>query len=1117
MPIIGSLDGTFGHGRSPQVAPTPGFTIYPPIGNRSSWIFASNGAFTFDGNVTTSLQFVNNELPNIWGNTFVITPNTNFFANVKIWGAGGGGGGNTLASQASVPQGGGGAAVYGQILFRGGQPYTFFAGGSGRNHYRTGSVLGSGGGGAASGIILGNVFAGDFVSTGGFSTERRIAIAGGGGGATSRTPGTNNDPVRLPSAGSSSESKYQRGEIYLYTILTSTNLPDYNPGNDTQGYGSSTPKQSMMANLITGTSYVDFTGGDATTNSYNGGGGGGNRGGGIESGGTSYVDPDESLVAVGGKFFSPGMADDPVRGRAGDSGRPGRISFFFDNEFPVSNITATGGTVSEVPIPGYPLSYRYHTFTSNDKFTITSVGSRDTIDIFAVGGGGGTGGVAGAGGGAVALRTNWPATVGNFIVTVGSGGLASDSYSDTGVGRIYGGYRGGDSAFFNNTLSALGFPDNYTRLIYSFNSEIRYINPRGDDSTGLTPTTAFTSFESARAKTSAHPDLLVFIVMSATYNPTLEFNDIQTPINDDNKPRVFVCVPSKVIINFSVGDGRALTCPMAMLQHPLSAVYGAIFVRTLNQASDSVNNSAFFFSGYTSVPISIRIHRGSLYNCVFLEKSTNPWALSYVHPDVSSGAWNPEFKIENCTFTNKLSNTTFGSVSGNSAEQRTLFKSCIFAANISTNGVLDNCLESQIVTTKYAVAGVNDKGVFGGEYSWGGTITAIERTARPTMIVARGGGGAPRYNVESRSPELLGGTSPGAIGTVYRTAYLQPSWLAGVDFSSYGHPGGSSFYGTALASGGGGAGGPGFLAVTDNTPGGPGFEWPRRSGVYYGAGGPAAGAFNIGASDVRYASNAGAGAGGSSPAAGNDGTVMVRYVVPGELTALQPPQLYNLAALAAGGTVTQTSTYRQHLYASSGVFYVYSAPPGFYLDLLVIGGGGGGSGNGHNDYSNPGYPGQVQYYRVTDLPEQFVMTITVGAGGRYGTYHEDIHGRPGSTTTVSFSNGTFSAAGGGGGVSNYGVSQPWAWEIIYPSTGTLITNGLYSDNTTRYAPTGGGNRGNGARDNPPNYGTYGSSGHGNLTPRNPQGYGWDDSGASGFAGAVFIRYSTTGFTGTIDD
>lgn len=89
-----------------------------------------------------------------------------------------------------------------------------------------------------------------------------------------------------------------------------------------------------------------------------------------------------------------------------------------------TNIDATGGTITTVA------GVRYHTFTANGTFTVTSNVSTIPVDIFAIGGGGGGGAVCGGGGGGgVAVRAQLifdPAAasqLGSYAVVVGAGGL----------------------------------------------------------------------------------------------------------------------------------------------------------------------------------------------------------------------------------------------------------------------------------------------------------------------------------------------------------------------------------------------------------------------------------------------------------------------------------------------------------------------------------------------------------------------------------------------------------------------------------------------------------------------------------------------------------------------
>lgn len=1065
MPTIGSLDGTFGHGRGPQVAPLPGFTFFPKIGTRNTWTFGTNGAFSFSGNETYSVntpgsftQFLAQTVIGA-GNVYVITPNSTFLANVKIWAAGGGSGGNALVGGAVNIQGGGAGAASGQILFESGEEYSVVASGGAYNNSSRFINARGGGGGGVSGIFKGNVFANQ--------SFMPLVLAGGGGGAGASQGGDGS--WRFPGAGGGNLISQLGEKSLLFTgggYQYSTNSVGQSSISGSSQFGST----GQVFNGSTA-----YTGG--LTGEFTGAGGGGFRGGPVESGGQGYVASDLPLVSSITGFMSlPALYDDSDRGNAGDSAQPGKVIIYTD-EYRLSSLTAIGGTVTDVPIPGYELAYRTHTFTANGKFTITSSGPNNVIDIFAVGGGGGSAGTSGAGGGSVAIRTNFPVPVtANYIVTVGSGGSASDSYATTGVGRIFGGYRGGDSAFFNNDLSRY-FPDNYTRLIYSYGKQIRYINVAGDGSNGLTPTTAYPTFDSALAAAGTGiSSLIVFAVLPGTY-------ETSTPINDLDQPRVFVCSPGKVTINYTPDETSIV--PMMSLGNPHSALYGATIIRTMPNSTDVVK-MAFFQGGvqFTSTPRA----RGSYYNCVFRENGNN-WTLvwdQFATPFVVEHA---QFKIENCTFFTKNNSLE---ATGSDAT-RVLLKNCIFNKAVITNAVQVNCAANVTVGLKY-VTSFTDKGVYAGEYGWSSAITVPDRNATLITVIARGGGGAP-FNkiadstVANGSPEYLGGTSPGSTNNGNKIAYIQPEHQANVTYSSYGYPGGKSSPG--LSAGGGGAGSPGIDTSGSNSFGGIGIEWPYNSNTYYGNGGSAA---NVGDISLLAPGTVGKGGGGATPTAGNDGIVIVRYVIPGSYTPPNPPSLRNLIAI--GGLVTSTSTYVQHEFDTSGKFIIVRPTniPNFYIDVITIGGGGGGSGNNHYNPSTTGRPGEVKYLRILLTAEQQISisagVITIGVGGQPGTYHDSASiGRGGTATTFILGSVNQTSAGGG---------EVYPYNSPPQAPSVLITDGLFSDNTTRYGGSGGkfGN----ALAPVPGWGNYGSGGYGAV----PNGF--HDSGSAGLSGGVIIRY-----------
>lgn len=102
-----------------------------------------------------------------------------------------------------------------------------------------------------------------------------------------------------------------------------------------------------------------------------------------------------------------------------------------------TNIVATGGTITTVA------GVRYHRFTSDGTFAITSNVSRIPVDIFAIGGGGGGGVCCGGGGaGGIAVRAQLifdpgaPSQLGSYAVVVGTGGLRAIISSGPTIGQF---------------------------------------------------------------------------------------------------------------------------------------------------------------------------------------------------------------------------------------------------------------------------------------------------------------------------------------------------------------------------------------------------------------------------------------------------------------------------------------------------------------------------------------------------------------------------------------------------------------------------------------------------------------------------------------------------------
>lgn len=1044
MPTIGSVSGTFGHGRSPQNAPQPGFTIYPAIGRTSTWTFTANGAFRFDANAISNT-----------GNCFVITPTTTFIANIAAWGSGGGSA-NLTTTASSTNTAGAGGAVHGTFMFQGGQPYTVFVGAAGQGVGTSG-----GRGGASSGVFEGNVFQLDttFLDDPTADNSPYIALASGGGGASPAVIG--GGVIRIAGAGGT-ELYQQIGIVAAGSQALSNNMT---PGQYGQGASSGTRGTAGQTGLP-GRFSAWFTGGSAAGGLL---GSGGSMRGTFESGGLAYVRADATgqtqLQAVGGQYNVAALHDHSQRSTAGDSDTSGRLVIYLD-EYKLANISASGGTVTEVPIPGYELAYRYHTFDATGSFTVNSASVGDTVDIFAVGGGGGgmdSAGLtnaqsgAGGGGGGVALRIGLPITAGTYNVDVGVGGAKSDQYAAATTGRIYSAYRGGDTAFYTNPLVTKGFTDEYWKLLNSFGVAFKYISLSGDDSDGSTQATAYTSFASALSKNSNNPELVVFAVIGGTYTPEISSSSaMQVPIIDNNRPRIFVCAPSKVVINFTPAQGQtARRCHMTALSNLQSAIYGATIVRNMFDTTNPLEYA--FFGGYV----------GNFYNCAFRENS-NFWTFAYNAIPVN-------FRIENCTFFTKnaaLTVTTDAS--------KVLVRNSVFNKPVTTDAVLDNTVTNQAVGGKYIITGITDKGVHSGRYSWSGAITAPAKTARSVMIMAQGGGGGGAS--DEMTLERIGGTGGGNIDgrNMPTTQYDR---RIGQDYSSYGFHGGRNG-----GSGGGGAGYPGKGSVS-NPRGGIGVEWPRDSGIYYGTGGDsvdesitmvAPGTVGKGGNGQHF--------GQSGLSDGHDGMVAIRYVVQGPYTPPAVPRS-NVNLIAYGGVITSTATYRQHVFTASDTFVMLNRPEGMVVEALIIGGGGGG-GNTYWSYDDAygGRPGSITYTTMPIEASGSTVAVVVGAGGAGGSsyYSGEQRGKYGGMSSVYSEYLYEYAFGGSGGTGSY-------YDRVYytPTPGIVPVDGLFSDNTTAYAAGGGSTDPNIA--NPANWGGYGSGGRGAV-------------GQAGIQGVVIIRY-----------
>ena len=1221
MPIIGSTSGSYGFGRSPQTPPPVGFTYYSPSQDPKLptpvHYFDQLGSFILDAEQS--------------GKSFVITPTASFYVYVKIWGAGGGSGNTNISTfhighndigtivfgegsrwgtyskpadwtnSALTPYkepgstiGGSGGFVQGRVLLQAQTPYTIFVGAAGsqtipgRQGLSFTTAVSAAGGGAASGILFGNIF-----ST--TSTLSPLAVAGGGGGAF--LPRL--DTFYLAGAGGGKDGGLStRFQTLAYTSSTNGTSRGVIPTSITSG--------SSGLPLISGS--VQYSGGigsDArppltTPLLYGGGGGGGDKGGNWSSGGAGNVLVAEGidLTTDAGKYsITPGY-DSSIRGTAGDPSSNGRLVMFL-NEYSDSKIVATGGTVTTVPIPGHELAYKYHTFTeSNTSFQVTSVsGNMNFIDVFTVGGGGGClvanqpatpqdAKQAAGGGGGVAFRSRLPISVGTYNVFVGKGGM-SETFTEPITTSMYltpTAMSGEPSAFFSNSLAGakFGFPDNYFVLIHSFGAAIRYININGTNTDGLTIETGYTSFNSALSRNLYVDELIVFVVLPGTYNESVSAVPVEvalggvagrltTPINDQNQPRIFVCSPGKVTIQWNVAPSTATVSnasPMCQLMHPRSAVYGAIFDR-IGYTKDSVRGPDFLedlaFFGHTKTGFTQRytdvtqalggnqypaIPRGKLVNCVFRDM-TGDWGL-FGNTKLDQ----IELQLHYCTFVTKNADIALTGVGTPRTYKHIVLNKCIFSKSMTFSKVehpsVDYYLENVKILSKYVAENADSYGVYFGPYAWNSFATVPAKGTTEVAIVGQGGGGgtfkvfdgfADRSLLSYTQLSSGYGCGGGSLEIGSRNPSTQKNIQSPADYSCFGQPGAILTNGANSGSilennaGGGGAGYPGKGVY-----GGVGVEFPTNSGIYYGTGGSVKMAghivttspFNltVGVNTVDVPvdvptnellkGDVGLGGGTNNvrsltPNNGNSGIVIVRYVVPGPYTDTVPTIVQKNIVAFGGNYTFSGETYREHVFLNNGIFEIAELPAGGYIDVLLVGGGGSGAYRAYYGSSSfrqtGGSGGEVVYKRIY-LNEVKTISISIGTGAPANSTHDVFNSRSGQQGSRTTFGADIFANGGAGGIFGVGPTMP-----INGTPGILITDGLFSDNTIKYGSGGAGF----TKSTSPSIllsGTTDNTGGGAVTSPgvNNTGGGGGSSdaeyrtmGGGGGSGIVRIRYPITRF------
>ena len=127
------------------------------------------------------------------------------------------------------------------------------------------------------------------------------------------------------------------------------------------------------------------------------------------------------------------------------AGSPTAIQAFIPSiKTSLTNIAkAIGGIITNVG------SRRFHTFINNGTFSIIFAMPGKTFEVFAIGGGGGGGGFQGGGGGGGGLVTYTSSlSVGNYSITIGTGGIGGTASSVAGGN--------GTSTLFSSLVTAIG-------------------------------------------------------------------------------------------------------------------------------------------------------------------------------------------------------------------------------------------------------------------------------------------------------------------------------------------------------------------------------------------------------------------------------------------------------------------------------------------------------------------------------------------------------------------------------------------------------------------------------------------------------------------------------------
>lgn len=247
-------------------------------------------------------------------------------------------------------------------------------------------------------------------------------------------------------------------------------------------------------------------------------------------------------------------------------------------------------------------------------------------------------------------------------------------------------------------------------------------------------------------------------------------------------------------------------------------------------------------------------------------------------------------------------------------------------------------------------------------------------------------------------------------------------------------------------------------------------------------------------------------------AGGDGGLVSITPVPQTIVTPIvpPPPPPPPPPTAATGGTVTDVpnyngsgETWRVHTFTNPGSFVVTGAGS---MRYLANGGGGGGHGGSAGIFGSGGYGGQVSTSTATFSIGTY--TIVVGAGGTAGAY-QGVPSGAGGSSSISGPGVSVSAAGGNGrssgenaqdGIGASGSGRAGVSSDISGSTEGRGGGGGYALNVGNRGYVDGGGPGGDVSVNlgSPGVDTYGGGGGGSYNSSNP--------GRVGGSGVVIISY-----------